>query len=130
MPVEFTYFIVSVFAGLVTFATTKLNIRFAYYFYVLSKNSEQLMASKDPSSADYKAYRKHLQLMYLNILAPVIVISFYLAPLFEQLIVPEICSQSIWNMIRICIVILTIGVRLLVYREEIQFHLNESYFYV
>jgi hypothetical protein len=119
LPVEFTYFIVGVFAGLVTFATTKLNIRFAYYFYVLSKNSEQLMASRDPNSPDYKAYRKHLQLMYLNILAPVIVVSFYLAPLFEQLLVPEICSQSFWNMIRVGVVILIIGIRVLVYREEI-----------
>ena len=39
LPKEFTYAIISVFAGLTTFATTKLNIRFAYYFYVLTKNS-------------------------------------------------------------------------------------------
>jgi hypothetical protein len=38
LPVGFTYFILATFASLLSFATTRLNIRFAYYFYVLSKN--------------------------------------------------------------------------------------------
>jgi hypothetical protein len=130
LPKEFTYFVVSVLAGLLSFGTTKLNIRFSYYFYVLSKNSQQLLASKDPSSAEYRAYRKHLFLMYLNILTPVIVVSMYISPLFESLVVPDYLSLNLWNMLRIIVVISAIGVRMLVFREEIQFHLNESYFYV
>ena len=43
LPVQFTYFFVAILAGLVTFGTTKLNIRFSYYFYVLTKNSQQLL---------------------------------------------------------------------------------------
>ncbi len=38
LPVGFTYFIIATFAALLSMATTRLNIRFAYYFYVLSKN--------------------------------------------------------------------------------------------
>jgi hypothetical protein len=34
-PIDFTYVVLAVFASLLTFATVKLNIRFAYYFYVL-----------------------------------------------------------------------------------------------
>lgn len=130
LPKEFTYFIVAVLAGLLTFGTTKLNIRFSYYFYVLSKNSQQLLASKDPSSAEYQTYKKHLSLMYLNILAPVIVVSLYIAPLFEALVVPDYISQGIWNALRLFVVIAVIGLRMLTFREEIQFHMNESYFYV
>jgi hypothetical protein len=38
LPTAFTYAIMATFAALISFATTRLNIRFAYYFYVLSKN--------------------------------------------------------------------------------------------
>jgi Predicted transmembrane protein 161AB len=38
LPYEFTYALFSVCASLMTFATVRLNIRFAYYFYVLTKN--------------------------------------------------------------------------------------------
>jgi hypothetical protein len=130
LPKEFTYFMVSLFAGMLTFATTKINIRFAYYFYVLTKNSQQLLASRDPNSAEYKTYKKHLMLMYLNILTPVLVVAMYLAPLFEQLVVPDYLSKEIWAILRILVVISSIGARMLVFREELQFHLNESYFYV
>lgn len=130
LPRGFSYFVISFLGALVTFATTKLNIRFAYYFYVLSKNSAQLMASKDPQSKDYKIYRRHLVLMYLNILLPVIIMSIYVEPLFETLVVPSLISKNVWGVFRIVAVISAIGARMLVFREEIQFHFNESYFYV
>ena len=130
LPVQFTYFLMAILAGLVTFGTTKLNIRFSYYFYVLTKNSQQLLQSRDPSSDQYKTYRRHLSLMYLNMLTPVIVISVFIAPLFESVVVPDYLPQHVWSLFRLVIVIGTIGLRMFLFREELQFHLNESYFYV
>jgi hypothetical protein len=77
------------------------------------------MASKDPNSKDYKTYKNHLMLMYLNILLPVIVVSIYIEPLFETLVVPSIISKQTWGVFRIITVILAISFRMFVFREEI-----------
>jgi len=130
LPVGFSYFIVSTFAALVTFATTRLNIRFAYYFYILSKNREQLLASKIDTMPEYKTYRRHLINMFGNLLAPVVIVIFYITPLIETVLVPDYIPKGIWNFIRVALIISAIGFRMLTFREEVQFHLNESYFYV
>ena len=115
---------------MVTFGTTKLNIRFSYYFYVITKNSQQLLESRDPSSAEYAKYRKHIMLLYLNILTPVIIVSLFISPLFEALLVPDYLPKHVWVLLRIFVVIGTIGVRMIIFLDELQFHLNESYFYI
>ena len=40
LPLDFTYCVVGFFSSILTFATVRLNIRFAYYFYVITKNSQ------------------------------------------------------------------------------------------
>jgi hypothetical protein len=39
LPYEFTYTLVGMMAAILTFSTVRLNIRFSYYFYILTKNS-------------------------------------------------------------------------------------------
>ena len=130
LPVGFTYFILATFASLLSFATTRLNIRFAYYFYVLSKNKAQFLASKADTLPEYKTYKRHLSIMMFNLFSPLIICTLYITPLFETLLVPDVMSQGIWNFIRIAIVIGAVGIRMITLREEVQFHFNESYFYV
>jgi hypothetical protein len=130
LPVDFTYGVLSLLAALITFATVRLNIRFAYYFFVLTKNSATLLASRSADTPDQKRYRKHLQLMYFNLLTPLLVSVLYLTPLVETLLVPDLVSENAYRLFRIAFVIGTISLRLLTFREEVQFHLNESYFYV
>ncbi len=44
LPYEFTYSLMATLASLLTFATAKLNIRFSHYFFMISKNSQAVMA--------------------------------------------------------------------------------------
>lgn len=39
LPIEFTYSLLASLAALISFATVRLNIRFAYYLYMVTKNS-------------------------------------------------------------------------------------------
>ena len=68
--------------------------------------------------------------MLFNLLSPLIVCMFYITPLFETLLVPDVMSQGVWSLLRIAFVIAAVGIRMLTFREEVQFHFNESYFYV
>lgn len=68
--------------------------------------------------------------MLFNLFSPLIICMLYITPLFETLLVPDVMSQGIWNFIRIAVVIAAVGIRMLTFREEVQFHFNESYFYV
>jgi hypothetical protein len=130
LPVGFTYSIMGTFAALISFATTRLNIRFAYYFYVLSKNRAQLLASKVDTLPEYKTYKRHLTLMTINLFSPLIVSLLYISPLVESLLVPSLLSSAVYDLLRVAFVISAIALRTLTFREEIQFHFNESYFYV
>ena len=44
LPYEFTYSLLASFAGLLTFCTVRLNIRFSYYFFMLTKNTQAVLA--------------------------------------------------------------------------------------
>ncbi len=68
--------------------------------------------------------------MFFNLFTPLIICLLYISPLFETLAVPDVMSQGIWNFLRIAFVITAVAIRMLTFREEVQFHFNESYFYV
>lgn len=130
LPIDFTYGILAGGAAVLTFATVRLNIRFSYYFYVLTKNSAALLQSRSADTPENNRYKKHLRLMYLNMLSPLLVAVLFLTPLVESMVVPDFLAESTWKVIRIAFVVVVICIRLLTFREEIQFHFNESYFYV
>lgn len=92
LPVDFTYSLLASVCSMMTFCLVKLNIRFSYYFFVISKNSTQLLNSAGPQTADKKRYRNLLFLMYFNLLAPLLVCLMYIEPLFEVLVVPDYLS--------------------------------------
>ena len=68
--------------------------------------------------------------MYFNLLSPLLIVCLYWTPILESIVVPDYISQSIWSLFRIVFVVIAIGMRMITFREEIQFHFNESYFYV
>ena len=69
-------------------------------------------------------------LMYGNVFLPLIVIIMFIKPLVEVHVVPEHLSPTTWGNIRVLMIVLCICLRLLTFREELQFHFNESYFLV
>jgi hypothetical protein len=118
LPLVFTYSLYGLLAAILTFCTVRINIRFGYYFYVLTKNSGALLQAGAPDTN--QKYLRHLLLMYSNLLSPLV----------ETLVVPDYLSVFIWRALRIVFAVVVVGVRALTFREELQFHLNESYFYV
>lgn len=130
LPIDFTYGLLAGVAAILTFATVRINIRFSYYFYVLTKNSAALLESRTANTPENVRYKRHLRLMYLNMLSPLLVAVFFIMPLVESLVVPDFVSEQVWKVFRIAFIIGAITIRMLTFREEIQFHFNESYFYV
>jgi len=130
LPYDFTYGIIGATAGLLTFCTVRLNIRFSYYFYVLTKNSAALLSSRVADTPENKRYKRHLLLMYLNMLSPLLVVTFFITPLIETLLVPDYIPLELWKGLRLLFVIGVVCLRSATFREELQFHFNESYFYV
>ena len=57
--------------------------------------------------------------MYFNLLGPLLVSVFYIEPLFESLVVPDYLSLTTWKIIRIGVVVTTICLRMLTFREEL-----------
>jgi len=69
-------------------------------------------------------------MLYVNFLTPLLISILYINPLLETYIVPEYMSESVFRVIRVAIVVMSICLRMLTFREELQFVFNESYFMV
>ena len=77
LPYECSYAFFAASSALLTFCIVKLNIRFAYYFYIISKNSSQILSSK-VASPEKKKYRNLLYLMLFNLIAPLLISILYI----------------------------------------------------
>lgn len=128
LPYEFTYSLLASFAGVLTFCTVRLDIRFSYYFYMITKNSQAVLAQK--GGEEKQRLKMLLNMIYINFLTPLLVTILYIQPLFEAHVVPEYLSESTFRVIRVAVVVVAICLRLLTFREELQFLFNESYFLV
>eukprot|EP00347_Sterkiella_histriomuscorum_P023126 403335847 len=128
LPHEFSYSLLAAFAALISFCTVRLSIRFSYYFFMLTKNRQIVMATK--KGDELRRYKVLLYSMFVNLLSPLIVTLFYVKPLLEAFIVPEYLEESTWRVLRVGVVVTAICMRILTYREELQFLFNESYFLV
>ncbi len=128
LPYEFTYTLLASLSAVLTFATVKLNVRFSYYFYTITKNSSALLASKQ--GEERKRMRTLIISLYINFLFPIVVVLFYIQPLLQAQIVPDYLSNSIFRIIRITFVVFAICLRIMTYRQELQFVFNESYYLV
>lgn len=79
LPYDFTYTLLASLASVVTFCTVKLNIRFAYYFYTITKNSSAVLASKQ--GEEKQRLKSLITALYINFLTPILVTIFYVSPL-------------------------------------------------
>jgi len=75
-------------------------------------------------------YRLLLKIMYFNFIAPLIVALMFIPSLFKVYVVPVYISDDIWKIVRVFVIVITIMMKMLTFREELQFQFNESYFLV
>lgn len=117
LPVEFTYSLLASFAAVISFATVRLNVKFSYYIYMVSKNSSLILARK--SSPETKKYRNLLWLLIANFIMPVFVTLLFIKPLLETFIVPTYLEESTWRVLRVAFIVMAICLRMLTFREEL-----------
>ncbi|CDW72459.1 UNKNOWN [Stylonychia lemnae] len=128
LPYEFTYSIMAITAGVISFSTVKLNIRFAYYFFMLTRNRSIVLATK--IGDERRRYKLLLAFMFINLLSPILIILLFIQPLIEQFVVPEYMVVETWRVIRTGVLVVAVCLRMMTFREELQFLFNESYFLV
>jgi hypothetical protein len=117
LPYEFTYGILATLSAVLSFCLVRINIKFAYYFYMLSKKSVQESIVK--SEVEHKRYKSLLLCMYFDIFMPLLICIMFIQPLFEAFIVPDFMSEGIFRILRILVIVITISIRMLTFREEI-----------
>lgn len=128
LPADFSYSVFALSAAVISFATVRLSIRFSYYFYMLNKNRPAVMATK--KGEELRRFKVLIYSMLLNLLTPLIVVLMYVQPLLEAFLVPEYLSLSSWRVARVAVVVLAVCLRLMTFRDELQFLFNESYYLV
>lgn len=82
LPVEFTYAIMSTIAAFITFSIVRTNIKFSYYFFMLTKTGAMFNNSED--KVQKAKYRKLMGLIYFNLLAPLVITILYIKPLIQS----------------------------------------------
>ncbi len=122
LPYQFTYALIGSLAALITFPFVKLHISYAYYFCMMSRP-----ALSQKISSTIEQNRTQRTIMYLNIVMPLIVCIMFLQPLLESMVVGPFISVSMFKVLRMLVVLVAIGLRMMSFREEVQFEFNESY---
>ena len=108
-------------AAVVEFSIVKLQIKFGYYFYVKSSMPDQDQEEEDENIAKRTSKRMDKivkSFVYVNFLAPVVIVLIFINPLSKDLIVPEYISAETYTVLKIFVVILCLIFRTLTFREE------------
>jgi hypothetical protein len=96
---------------------------------VLTKNKGHLK-SPAVSDAEKSKFRRLANLLTVNLLCPLIITVIYIRIIFETLLVPDYLTEVQWKVFRIAFIVFTLCMRMMTFREELQFFFNESYFLV
>ena len=120
MRVEFTYAIFAMIAAVISFSIVKVNINFGYYFFVMTRafaNSE-VMVHQDALTFSLGKLR---MMVYLSLVGPLLIIFVFIDELAYNMIKGHIESVYIWQLIRLLPVFMYAGIRVALYRDEVQF---------
>jgi hypothetical protein len=79
LPVDFTYGIMSTVAAFITFSIVRTNVKFSYYFFMLTKTGDMFNESEDKTQKI--KYRKLMGLVYINLLSPLLICLLFIKPL-------------------------------------------------
>lgn len=117
-------------AAIIEFSIAKLQIRFGYYFYVSSSIPEEEESENVVKRTSFRMKKIVKSFVYINFLAPVIIIMLFINPLSKDILVPDYISPATFTLQKIFTVLMSIIFRAFTFRDECQFQFNESYFLV
>lgn len=132
--VEFTYMIYGMAAGLLSFLLVKPNINFAFYFFVMTRTASKDGSNKyleSKSEGHRFSFGQIIKLIYANLLAPIFVSLLFMHELTGSIVVETLgLSELSWNIIRLMLVLCVVALRFLIFREELQFQFDQSYYII
>lgn len=131
---EFTYTLLAGFAAFISFVTVRQSIAFAYYFYFFNraaaKDEVRGVFDSEEKSKDHRfSFKTLITLHYVNFFAPLLVIIFYIDDVFGGMLA-EYASldRQTWHTIRMILILGLVSLRMLIFREELQFAFDQSYY--
>lgn len=131
---EFTYSMYGLAAAALSFLTVKQSINFAFYFFVTTRT-----ASKDGTNQYLEAksegkrfsFKQLVKILYANFLAPLLVTFLFIHEVSGSVIVSTLgISELAWQIIRLLLILGLASLRLLIFREELQFQFDQSYYII
>ena len=119
---EFTFTFYAGFAAMLSFVLVKQNINFAFYFFVFNRSySARGPAAYLETKEDDKAFkfRNLMRLLYLNFLAPVIVVILFSHELSGSIVESSLgVSKQVWDILRLSAVLGFVAAKTVIFREE------------
>lgn len=88
---EFTYSLIALLAGITTFVMTKVNVNFAFYFFVINRaaNGSSEAQEINPKGHSFKL-NSLIKLLYLTFLAPVFITLMFVHELSGKILVENV----------------------------------------
>lgn len=131
---EFTYCAYALAAASIGFFNVKQNVNYAFYFFVMTR-----AASKDGNNRFLESrnegkrfsFSTLIKLLYANFLAPILVLLLFMHELTGSLVVDTLGVWDIhWQVFRLLAVLGVVALRFLLFREELQFQFDQSYYII
>ena len=120
---EFTYAIFALISAAISFLTVKQSINFAFYFYVMTRSAsrEGMYRYLETRNEGHRfTFGQLIKLLYANFLAPVFIAFLFMHELTGSLAVSMLgMSELTWSGVRLLLVLCTVYLRFLIYREEL-----------
>ena len=131
---EFTYTLLAGFAAMMSFILVKQNVNFAFYFFVFNRSASGRHSSaflETKEEGKYFTFGNLMKLLYLNFLGPIIIVILFVYELSGSIVVDKLgASKEVWEILRLFIVIGFVAAKTVVFREEMQFQFDQSYFVI
>jgi len=115
-------------SAVLSITVVHLAIKFAYHFFFLNKTSEMDLQDSD-ASVERKVSNLKI-LLAINLVCPVIVIFMYIPALSRNMVVPNVMSNTQFDLARVMAHLLILMMKTLIFYDELQFNFNDSYFLI
>lgn len=131
---EFTYSVYALAAATIGFFNVKQNVNYAFYFFVMTRTAAKESTSRfleTRNEGKRFTFGTLIKLLYANFLAPIFIVFLFMHELTGAFVVETLGLWEMhWQVIRLLTVLGLVAVRFLIFREELQFQFDQSYYII
>ncbi len=115
-------------AALITIAQTKHAVDFGHYYHSFTKTAWD----KTWQNLGYRVtgYRKFQVQMHLAFLLPILIVVTFVQSIMKSFFAPKYISEGLFDLLRLALIAVYIGVKASLSRREIQWGADQSYGYI